>query len=100
MPGSAAEPLGGVGALLRAYRERAGLSQEVLAERAGLAAAAISALERGVRRRPFPHTIAALAAALDLSAAERAAFAAAARAPAGPVATANRQANGPAHGPM
>jgi predicted ATPase/DNA-binding CsgD family transcriptional regulator/DNA-binding XRE family transcriptional regulator len=85
----------GAGAQLRAYRERAGLSQEALAERAGLAAAAISALERGVRRRPFLHTVAALAAALGLSAAERAAFAAAARPPGGPAAAGDPPSNLP-----
>ena len=75
MTGPAARAEAGVGALLRAYRERAGLSQEALAARAGLAPAAVSALERGVRRRPYPHTLAALARALRLSAAERAALA-------------------------
>ena len=37
------------GTELRRHREAAGLTQEELAERAGLAAAAISALERGAR---------------------------------------------------
>lgn len=54
------------GAVLRRYRVRAGLTQEALAENAGLSPNAISALERGVRRRPYPHTIRALANALDL----------------------------------
>src|SRR4051812_19910800 len=98
-PGVAATALG---AQLRGYRERAGLSQEALAERAGLAVAAISALERGVRRRPFPHTLAALAEALDLSPAERAAFIAAARPAGEPATTAdgatNRGAPGPTQG--
>ena len=35
--------------LLRGYREAAGLSQEELAERAGLTAGAVGALERGRR---------------------------------------------------
>ena len=52
--------------MLRALRERAGLTQEELAERAGLTSHAISALERGVRTRPYPHTIRSLATALDL----------------------------------
>ncbi len=69
-----------LGALLRRYRERAGLSQEALAERAGLTPHAISALERGERRRPYPHTVQALAEALHLAAEERAALLAA-RAP-------------------
>ena len=52
---------GGLGAILRALREQAGLTQEELAERAGLTSHAISALERGVRTRPYPHTIRSLA---------------------------------------
>src|SRR5919199_6691937 len=66
------------GALLRQYRRAAGLTQEALAERAGLTAQAISALERGVRRRPHPSTVRLLAAALRLHAQDRAAFEAAA----------------------
>jgi predicted ATPase/transcriptional regulator with XRE-family HTH domain len=54
------------GVLLRRYREAAGLSQEELAERAGVSAQAISALERGERRHPYPATVRQLAAALDL----------------------------------
>jgi predicted ATPase/class 3 adenylate cyclase/DNA-binding CsgD family transcriptional regulator len=65
---------------LRWYREAAGLTQEQLAERAGLTVNGISQLERGERRRPHPHTIQALAGALGLSEAERAAFLNAARA--------------------
>ena len=42
------------GERLRRYREGATLTQEELAERAGLTAMAISALERGERRRPYP----------------------------------------------
>jgi predicted ATPase/transcriptional regulator with XRE-family HTH domain len=55
---------------LRLLRTRAGLSQEALAERAGLTVKGISALERGERRHPYPHTVRALVAALQLSAAE------------------------------
>jgi non-specific serine/threonine protein kinase len=62
------------GEQLRYYRARAGLTQEALAERVELAAATISALERGVRRQPYLHTRQQLAAALGLSAAETAAF--------------------------
>jgi len=65
------------GALLRRYREAAGLSQEDLAERAGLTADAIGALERGKRKRPYPHTVQLLARALDLDEACRVAFIAA-----------------------
>src|SRR5512138_798758 len=59
------------GAQLRRYREAAGLSQEDLAERAGLAAKAIGALERGERRRPYPRTVQMLADALKLDDAQR-----------------------------
>lgn len=61
-----------LGKLLRRFRERAGLTQEELAERAGLTAHGISALERGIRRRPYPHTLRTLAAALGLSESDRA----------------------------
>ncbi|WP_433559323.1 ATP-binding protein [Pseudonocardia xinjiangensis] len=60
------------GALLRGHRMARSLTQEQLAERARLSPKAISALERGERRRPYPHTVAALADALGLDAAERA----------------------------
>lgn len=62
---------------MRRYRLRAGLSQEELAERAGLSSRAISALERGERRRAYPHTVRALAKALALSDDERVALLAA-----------------------
>jgi len=62
------------GDLLRQYRTAAGLSQDMLAERAGLSTRAVSDLERGARRAPYRHTVAALAEALALSAAERAAL--------------------------
>ncbi|MDP9368665.1 MAG: helix-turn-helix domain-containing protein [Chloroflexota bacterium] len=63
------------GARLRGLREAAGLTQEQLAERAGLSANAIGALERGERRRPYPHTLQALADALGLPEEERTALA-------------------------
>jgi predicted ATPase/DNA-binding XRE family transcriptional regulator len=53
-------------AALRQLRIRSGLTQEQLAERAGLSTNAISALERGERRHPYPHTVRALASALGL----------------------------------
>ena len=65
--------------LLRQYRVAAHLSQEKLAERAALSVAAISALERGVRKTPHMATVRLLAKALRLNAAERAMFGAAAR---------------------
>ncbi|WP_116449976.1 ATP-binding protein [Blastococcus litoris] len=58
--------------LLRSLREQAGLTQEELAERAGLTPHAISALERGARTRPYPHTVRALADGLGLDDAARA----------------------------
>jgi len=62
------------GGCLRRLRLAAGLSQEELAERAGLSVAAIGLLERGERQRPYPHTLRALAGALRLAPAERAVF--------------------------
>ena len=59
------------GARLRRLREASGLTQEALAQRAGLSTNAISALERGERRHPYPHTVRTLADALDLSEDER-----------------------------
>jgi predicted ATPase/DNA-binding XRE family transcriptional regulator len=67
------------GALLRRYRQEAGLSQEDLAERAGMSSQAIGALERGDRKRPYPITVRRLADALDLASDERAALIVAAR---------------------
>ncbi len=68
---------GEFGARLRSMREEFGLTQEELASRAGLSPNAVSALERGQRRRPYPHTVRALADALELSEEERAALLAA-----------------------
>ena len=60
------------GAMLREHRVASGLTQEELASRAGLTAKAVSALERGERKRPYPHTVRALAEALGLSERDRA----------------------------
>jgi transcriptional regulator with XRE-family HTH domain len=49
------------GTLLQRYRLAAGLSQEALAERAGVSARALSDLERGRRQAPYPHTVRQLA---------------------------------------
>ena len=57
---------------LRRLREAVGLTQEELASRARLTAKAVSMLERGERKRPYPHTVRSLADALGLSEAERA----------------------------
>jgi tetratricopeptide (TPR) repeat protein/DNA-binding XRE family transcriptional regulator len=56
------------GTALRRLRELSGLTQEQLAERAGLSPRAVRALELGERRHPHPHTIRVLTAALGLSA--------------------------------
>jgi predicted ATPase/transcriptional regulator with XRE-family HTH domain len=60
------------GERLRRLRIAAGLSQEALAERSGLSVQAIGALETGKRRRPYPHTVAALVGALELTESQRA----------------------------
>ncbi|WP_107771957.1 helix-turn-helix domain-containing protein [Nocardioides sediminis] len=67
----AGDDAGTLATVLRSLREAGGLSQEELARRAGLSTHAISALERGTRTRPYPHTLRALAGALDLSEADR-----------------------------
>ncbi len=59
---------------MRRLREAAALTQEELAQRAGLTAKGISDLERGARRRPYPHTVRSLADALELAEDERAAL--------------------------
>src|SRR6516162_1937406 len=69
------------GAQLRALREAAGFTQEELATIAGLSVHAVSALERGERRRPHVETVRALSAALDLTGATRDALLGSARAP-------------------
>ena len=66
--------------LLRQHRLAAGLTQEALAERAGLSLRGVSDLERGARRAPHRDTVRRLTAALGLDAAEQgAAMAAIAR---------------------
>jgi transcriptional regulator with XRE-family HTH domain len=69
---NAADDPGSFSALLRQRRKAAGLSQEELADAAGLSRRGISDLERGVRRRPYPATLRRLISALGLSSAERA----------------------------
>jgi predicted ATPase/DNA-binding XRE family transcriptional regulator len=59
------------GVRLKALRETAGFTQEELATIAGLSVHAVSALERGERRRPHVETVRALSAALDLTVAAR-----------------------------
>jgi predicted ATPase/DNA-binding XRE family transcriptional regulator len=74
------------GECLRQYRIAASLTQEALAERAGLSVRGISDLERGINARPRLETVRLLADALGLSAEERAALASSAQ-PALPTAT-------------
>lgn len=54
------------GRLLRQFRLEFGITQEELAERAGLSVRGISDLERGVNRSPYRATIERLSAALGL----------------------------------
>src|SRR6187399_1070509 len=72
---------GTFGAQLKALREVAGFTQEELATIAGLSVHAVSALERGERRRPHVETVRALSAALDLTGAIRDALFVSARPP-------------------
>jgi predicted ATPase/transcriptional regulator with XRE-family HTH domain len=62
---------GSFGTRLRRFRKAASLTQEELASRAGLSSDAVSRLERGQRKHPYPHTVRALADALNLSEDER-----------------------------
>src|SRR3954465_9824884 len=60
------------GDLLRRHRTAAALSQEELAERAGVSVRALSDLERGVHRAPRLETVRMLADALGLREQDRA----------------------------
>jgi predicted ATPase/transcriptional regulator with XRE-family HTH domain len=70
---------GSFGEVLRRVRSGAALSQEALAERAGLSKRGISDLERGARLAPRLETVRLLADALSLGDADRLALLAAAR---------------------
>ena len=72
---------GTFGARLKAFREAAGFTQEELAVIAGLSVHAVSALERGDRRRPQFDTVRALSMALDLTGTDRDTLIEQARAP-------------------
>ncbi|WP_405056524.1 helix-turn-helix domain-containing protein [Kribbella sp. NBC_01505] len=65
---------GEFGDLLRHFRQRAGLTQEELADRSGVSVDAIGLLERGERQRPQRRTLAILADALTLGPADRERF--------------------------
>ena len=67
------------GALLKRYRQEAGLTQEALAARANVSTRLVSDLERGVIVRPRVETVHLLADGLGLAGGERAAFRSVAR---------------------
>ncbi|HYN87825.1 MAG TPA: tetratricopeptide repeat protein, partial [Ardenticatenaceae bacterium] len=79
-------PAASFAALLRHHRVAAGLSQEALAERAGISVRAVSDLERGARRAPYRETVRLLADALRLEPADRVALEAAVDRGRGPLA--------------
>jgi transcriptional regulator with XRE-family HTH domain len=93
-PAAPAEP-GTFAVRLRRLREAAALTQEELATRAGLTVKAVGALERGERRRPYPHTLGALADALGLDGPERTRLVEAARGAAPETPTPPAPATGP-----
>jgi predicted ATPase/DNA-binding XRE family transcriptional regulator len=68
------------GTVLKRLRRARGWSQETLAERAAISAQAVTALETGLRKTPYPKTITLLADALGLDDAARAELHAAAAA--------------------
>ena len=69
----------GFGGLLRRLRDEAGLTQEELAEAAGVSQRAVSDLERGINRTARKDTALLLAGALGLDGQRRDLFVAAAR---------------------
>jgi predicted ATPase/transcriptional regulator with XRE-family HTH domain len=68
------ESIASVGELLRDHRRTAGLTQEELAERAGVSPRSISEWERGGAHVPRRDTVALLVRALSLEGADRQAF--------------------------
>jgi tetratricopeptide (TPR) repeat protein/transcriptional regulator with XRE-family HTH domain len=75
----AEQPGGGFARLLRQLRAEAGLTQEELAEAAGVSPRSVSDLERGIHRTAHKDTALLLAGALGLAEPARALFIAAAR---------------------
>ena len=76
---SVSRPNASFGELLRLQRQRCGLTQANLAERAGLSVRAVSDLERGLKKTPRQATLQLLIDALQLNASDAAAFLASAR---------------------
>ena len=77
--GSVAEPLLSFAGLLRQFRTEARLTQEELADAAGLSPRSVSDLERGINRTARKDTAVLLADALSLTGQVRVLFVAAAR---------------------
>src|SRR5262249_38835579 len=75
----AEQPDGGFAGLLRQLRAEAGLTQEELAEAAGLSPRSVSDLERGIHATAHKDTAALLAGALGIAEPTRGLFVAAAR---------------------
>src|ERR1700722_3216672 len=98
----AEQPALGFAGLLRQLRTRARLTQEELADAAGLSPRSVSALERGINRTARKDTAELLAGALGLAGPGRAVFVAAARgrAPAAEVLAAARGQAAPGSGPV
>src|SRR5262249_27568612 len=93
---TASDRQGAFGTLLQQYRAAAGLSQEELAERAGLSRRGISDLERRPRRSPHLPARPRLADTLNLDGAQRAALIASAQGTAAtPLATSPAADRGP-----
>jgi transcriptional regulator with XRE-family HTH domain len=79
MPTMAKQPAGGFAELLQRLRVRAGMTQDELAEAAGVSPRTVSDLERGINRTARKDTAGLLADAMALTGQEREQFLAAAR---------------------
>jgi transcriptional regulator with XRE-family HTH domain len=79
MPTMAKQPVGGFAELLQRLRVRAGMTQDELAEAAGVSPRTVSDLERGINRTARKDTAGLLADAMGLTGREREQFLAAAR---------------------
>ncbi|HEY3058766.1 MAG TPA: SIR2 family protein [Chloroflexota bacterium] len=85
-------------ALLKDYRLVAGLTQEALADRAGVSARTVSDLERGLYLAPHRETVGRLVEALELTADDRALLEAAISRSRGPSSTSTTPADAAANG--